>query len=143
MDTHTKRLTMTELTNRCLSLDRLNKVKLMRLLQESLDKQEISKEQRFQELLAIATEMFGKGILTDLRIFELVLARRFITYQMVEEGYRREDVSRLLFKHRATVLNMYRMMEEMLRYPHIFQLEMAYWDEFQRKLKEHDKTREI
>ena len=134
---------MTELTNRCLSLNRLDKVKLIRLLHDSLSEQGLSKEERFQELFAITTEMFGKGILTSLRNFELVLARRFITYQMVEEGYQREDISRLLFKHRATILNMYKMMEEMFRYPHIFQLEMAHWNDFQKRLKEHDKTRTI
>ena len=108
------------------------------MLQESLEKKEAYDGKRFQTLYGIATEMFGKGILTSLRDFEVVLGRRFIAYQMREEGYSFMTIGRHLIRHHASVMHVCKMMEDIFTYPKMFQLEMAYWEEFQNKLKEHD-----
>ena len=129
---------MTELTRRCLSLNRQSREHLIKVLQESLEKKEAYDGKRFQTLFDIATEMFGKGILTSLRDFEIVLGRRFIAWQMREEGYSFMTIGRHLIRHHSSVMHMCKMMEDVFNYPEMFKLEMAYWDEFQNKLKEHD-----
>lgn len=134
---------MTELTNRCLSLNREDRVKMIKLLQESLAQEIAQEEERFQVLYKIATDMFGDGILRGSRSFNLVLGRRFITYQMVAEGYSKALIARLMRKCHASVVHMYEMMEDTFKYPKMCALDIAYWNEFQRKLKEYDKTRTI
>ena len=103
-----------------------------------MEKKEPYDGKRFQTLYGIATEMFGQGIYTSSREFELVLGRRFIAYQMREEGYSFPRIGKYLIRHHASVMYMCKKMEDVMQYPEIFKLEMAYWDEFQNKLKEHD-----
>ena len=134
---------MTELTNRCLSLNREDRVKMIKLLQESLAQEIAQEEERFQVMFKITTEMFGHGITANSRNFNLVLGRRFIAYQMVSEGYSRSLIAKLLRKCYTSVTQMLVMMDEVFKYPKIYALDIAYWNEFQYKLKEYDKTRTI
>ena len=106
-----------------------------------MEKPEPSDDTRFELLYYIATEMFGKGILTSSRNYELTLGRRFIAYQMVQEGYSYSAVGRYLVRHHASIMHMCRMMEDVLRFQ--FKPEMSYWIKFQKLLKENDKTRTI
>lgn len=125
---------MTELTRQCLSLNRSRRERLARLLQESLKMPEPSDDTRFNTLYEIATEMFGIGILTSSRNYQLTLGRRFIAYQMVQDGYSYSAVGRYLIRHHASIMHMCRMMEDVLRFQ--FKPEMSYWNEFQKRLKE-------
>ena len=127
---------MTELTRRCLSLDRKRRESLVKILQESLEEKEHCCDERFQTLYKIATDMFGQGILTSSRDFPLVLGRRFIAYQMREEGYSYSAIGRHLIRNHASVMHMTRMMEDCIKYQ--FNLEMAYWEIFQKKIKEYE-----
>lgn len=129
---------MTELTRRCLSLNRKNREHLIKVLQESLEEKEHCCDERFQILYKIATDMFGQGILTSSRDFSLVLGRRFIVHQMREEGYSYPAIGKHLIRHHASVIHMQKMMEDVFRYPQVFSLEMTYWDMFQKKLKEYE-----
>lgn len=129
---------MNELVNRCLSLSRHKRESLIKVLQKSLVRNETNGDSRFQVLLKVATDMFGQGILTGSREFGFVLARRMIVYQMREDGYSYPVIGRYLTKHHATVIHMQKMMEDIFRYPEMFKLEMAYWDEFQKRLKEYE-----
>ena len=135
----------TELTRKILLLNRTQIARIVKTLQEFLDKPEPLNKDRFQTLYSIATEMFGKGILTGSQIYNLVLGRRFIVYQMRDEGYSFADIASCLVRTTQSVVYMYKVMVEALDNPRIFKLEMAYWDEFQKKLKEkdNDKTGEI
>lgn len=134
---------MTELTRQCLSLNRAGRERLAKILQESLEKPEPSDDKRFETLYAVATEMFGKGILTSSRNYELTLGRRFIAYQLVQEGYSYSVVGRYLIRHHSSIMHMCRMMEDVLRFQ--FKPEMSYWIQFQKQLKEkeNDTTRTI
>lgn len=136
---------MTELTRQCLSLDRGKRERLARLLQESLENPEPTDEVRFKELYDIATEIFGNGILTGSRDYYLVLARRFIVYQMHNEGYSYPTIGKFLVRHHSSAIHMYKQMEIVFEYPKMYELEMSYWTLFQQKLKEKedDKTRTI
>lgn len=129
---------MTDITRKCLILERKQKEQLIKILQESLVEPTKHHGKRFQVLLNIAEEMFGKGILSGSRSFNLVLGRRFITWKMREEGFSWSEIGRSLVKHHASVIHMWKAMAEIFEYPYIFKLEMAYWAEFDSKVKEYD-----
>ena len=102
-----------------------------------MQKEQHDKE-RFLALYGMVSKIFGNGILTRVKDYECVLGRRFIAYQMKEEGYSYSAIGRHLLRHHASVMHMCKMMEDVLEYPDIFKLEMAYWEEFQKKIKEYD-----
>lgn len=128
---------MTEITRKCLALGKGDKERLIRILTDSLSEKENGAE-RFNTLHNIATDMFGKGILTNSREYNLVLARRMIVYTMRSEGYSYSSIGRYLTRHHASVMHMYKMMEDIFSFPNIYRLEMAYWEEFKRKIKDYD-----
>lgn len=134
---------MTELAKQCLSLDRGKRERLAKLLQDSLNRPEPTDESRFQTLYEIAKGMFGNGILTSSRDYNLVLARSFIVYQMRNEGYSYQSIGKHLVRHHASAIHMYKRMENIFDYPEYYAIEISYWKEFKKKLKEHDKSREI
>lgn len=134
---------MTELTRQCLSLDRGKRERLARLLQESLARPEPTDDSRFQILYEIATKIFGNGILTGSRDYNLVLGRRFIVYQMHNEGYSYPAIGKHLVRHHSSAIHMYKQMENIFDYPEYYGLEISYWKEFQKQLKEYDETRKI
>ena len=134
---------MTELQKQCLSLDRGKRERLVKLLQDSLNRPEPTDESRFQTLYEIAKGMFGNGILTSSRDYNLVLARSFIVYQMRNEGYSYQSIGKHLVRHHASAIHMYKRMENIFDYPGYYAIEISYWKEFKKKLKEHDKSREI
>lgn len=125
-----------ELTRQCLSLDRVKRERLARLLQESLVKPEPTDESRFHTLYEVATKMFGNGILTGSRNYNLVLARSFIVYQMHNEGYSFPVIGKLLVRHHTSAIHMYRRMEIIFDYPDYYAREISYWKEFRKLLKE-------
>lgn len=129
------------LTQQCLALNRSKRERLARLLQESLEKPEPTDDTRFPTLYEIATDMFGKGILTSSRNFELTLGRRFIAYQMLQEGYSYSAIGRFLIRHHASVMHMCSKMEDVLRFQ--FKPEFGYWLEFQKRLKEKDDEKKV
>lgn len=129
---------MTDLTRKCLSLSKQRREYLIKVLQESLVREEKDEGKRFQTLYAIATEMFGKGILTSFRDYELTLGRRFIAWQMREEGYSFLSIGKVMVRHHASIIHMCKLTEDVLRYPEMFKRETALWKEFQNKLKEYD-----
>ena len=131
---------MTELTRQCLSLNRVKRERLIKLLQESLDK-EPNAENRFKVLYDIATRIFGNGILTRCRNYNLVLGRSFIAYQMHGEGYSFPTIGKHLIRHHASIMHMYKRMENIFDYPDYYALEISHWNEFQKKIKEHDRIR--
>lgn len=113
----------------------------MKLLQESLERVEPNGDERFQTLYKIAKEMFGNGILTGSRNYNLVLARSFIVYQMHNEGYTYQMIGKYLVRHHASAIHMYKRMENIFDYPDYYALEISYWKEFQKRLKEKDNER--
>lgn len=129
---------MTELTRQCLSLDRGKRERLARLLQESLARPEPTDDKRFRVLYEAATRMLGQGILSNSRDYTLVLGRRFIAYQMIEEGYSYSTIGRFLSKSHSSIMHMQKMMDDVFRYPEAFKLELAYWKQFQSILKENN-----
>ena len=126
---------MTELTRRCLSLSKSQREKLIKKLQESLNERE-DDGSRFATLLKAATEICGQGILSSSRDFNLVMGRRMIAYQMRLEGYSLMTIGKRLIRHHASIIHMVRMMEDALHFQ--FDLEIGYWNLFQKKIKEYD-----
>ena len=126
---------MTELTRRCLSLSKSQREKLIKRLQESLNERE-DDGSRFATLLKAATEVCGNGILSSSRDFNLVMGRRMIAYQMRSEGYSFPSIGKMMVRHHASVIHMVKMMEDALHYQ--FDLEIGYWNLFQKKIEEYD-----
>lgn len=133
----------TELTRECLSLERGKRERLARLLQESLVRPEPTDESRFHTLYEVATKLFGNGILTGSRNYNLVLARRFIVYQMRNEGYSYPQIGRHLVRHHASIIYMYKSMEDIFDYQDYYEYEVSMWKEFQRILKEKEAQEKI
>lgn len=126
---------MTELTRRCLSLSKSQREKLIKRLQESLNERE-DNGSRFATLLKAATDVCGQGVLSSSRDFNLVMGRRMIAYQMRSEGYSFPSIGKMMVRHHASVIHMVRMMEDALHFQ--FDLEIGYWNLFQKKIKEYD-----
>ena len=127
---------MTELTRQCLALSYDNRVRLIKALQRSLHDNEIAAK-RFEELLSIARDIVGYGIMGDSRDLNPVIGRRLIAYQMRKEGYSSPLIGSLLRKNHTSVLHMARMMEDAIKWQ--FRPELTYWEEFQQKLQEYER----
>ena len=135
---------MRELTRQCLSLNRTKRERLARILQESVERPEpCDDKDRFQVLYKIATEMFGNGILTRCREYNLVLARQFIVFQMHGEGYSYPVIGKHLIRHHSSAIHMYKQMENIFDYPEYYVSEIAQWNQFRKRVKEYDETAEI
>lgn len=131
---------MNELTRRCLDLPKVEKRRLVKILMQSLDGRE-DDGSRFQELLTLAEQVVGVGILTDSRESPCVLGRRMIAYQMRQEGHTLMKIGKCINKHHASVMYMVRMMEDIFRFPGVFKEEERYWNEFIKKVNDYDANR--
>lgn len=128
---------MNELTRQCLALPREERIKLTHILHDSL-REEKEEKSRFNVLFKIATDVVGDGILTKMRDFNCVMGRRLIAYQMKLEGFPIMKIARCLRVHHSSVIHMSKMMEDVFRFAGCFKVEEAYWNEFIKKLTEHD-----
>lgn len=126
---------MKELTRRCLAISKEARMRLIKVLTESLDEKE-SGDERFEVLYKIVTDMVGNGLLTSSRNTNLVIGRCLIAYQMRQERYALKAIGKCLMKDHSSVSYMCKRMEEAMNYPHIYQLEMSYWEDFKRRLNE-------
>ena len=125
---------MNRLTRECLILPKIDRIRLINILKESLDERE-DENSRFNLLLKAATDVCGEGILTGSRDFNLVMGRRLIAYKMRQEGYSLMAIGRKLARHHASVLHMVQMMEDVIHYEF---KEIRYWNAFQAKLEEYE-----
>ena len=127
---------MNKLIRKCLLLPFEQRQRLADIINESLKEPDKDDGKRFNLFLRIATEICGNGILSNSREFPLVMGRRMIAYQMKSEGFTNTTIGKHLAKHHASVIHMVNMMEDVIKFE--FNLEMAYWMQFQRKLKEYE-----
>jgi hypothetical protein len=132
---------MNEITRKCLQLPIEQRRKLARILNESIFEERTDDGSRFAVLYKAASEVCGKGILTGSRDFNLVLGRRMIAYQMRQEGFKLQDIGKHLVKHHASIIHLIKGMQDVHDYPDVFKLEMAYWEEFKKKVKEYETDR--
>ena len=133
---------MNELIKRCLNLSREERSRLIVALKDSLSEDGLmGAKNRFSVLHKIATEICGHGILSAKRDFNLVIGRRMIAYQMRVEGYSLQSIGIQMVKHHASIMHMVKMMEDVFEHPDILKLEMSYWTEFQKRLKEYETNR--
>lgn len=123
------------MTIRCLNLTKKQRERLIRDLQDSLIEIDDGGS-RFQILLEIAEGIAGQGILSRLRTLNLVVGRRMIAHQMRREGYSLPFIGKCLRKHHTTVIHMLKMWDDAMYFE--FNLELSYWEQFQKKLKEID-----
>jgi chromosomal replication initiation ATPase DnaA len=126
---------MKELTRQCLGLTKKNRKRLIKILQDSLIKTE-DDGSRFHILLSIAESISGNGIMSQRRDLNLVVGRRMIAHQMRREGYSLPFIGKCLRKHHTTVIHMLKMWDDAMYFE--FNLELSYWEQFQKKLKEID-----
>lgn len=127
---------MTELMQQCLLLPTDEKQALISFLSSSLDKEQEDVSSRFFALYKAATSIVGDGILTDSRLRELVIGRMMIVYQMRQEGYTLHMIGRHLGRNHSSVYNLEKRMEDVLKYPKLFQSEIQQWNRFQELIKE-------
>ena len=129
---------MNELTRQCLMLPEWEKVRLINDLKISMEEDPQTGQGRFSVLYRAATDMVGKGILSSSRLREKVIGRMMIVYQLRTEGYSLKAIGRYLVRHHASVYQLQRKMEDVLKYPKMFSEETRRWKEFQEKIKEHE-----
>lgn len=129
---------MNELTRQCLMLPEWEKVRLINNLKASMVEEPEVGQGRFSVLYKAATDIVGKGILSSSRLREKVVGRMMIVYQMRTEGYSLMEIGRHLVRHHASVYQLQRKMEDVLKYPKIFSDETRMWNEFQEKIKEYE-----
>lgn len=134
---------MTDLTRRCLILERKQRERLIKILQESLVDVEEKSSQKFYLFLTVAEETFGKGVLTSSRAFPLVLARRFVVWKLRECGYSWHEIGQFIKKDHSSAIHMWEMMDDIFHHPDIFKLEIAYWEEYDKKVKEKSHELEV
>lgn len=129
---------MNELTRQCLMLPEWEKVRLINNLKASMVEEPQTGQGRFSVLYKAATDIVGKGILSSSRLRELVIGRMMIVYQLRTEGYSLKAIGRYLVRHHASVYQLQRKMEDVLKYPKVFPDEIRMWKEFQEKIKEYE-----
>lgn len=129
---------MNELTRQCLMLPEWEKVRLINNLKASMVEEPEVGQGRFSVLYKAATDIVGKGILSSSRLREKVVGRMMIVYQMRTEGYSLMEIGRHLVRHHASVYQLQRKMEDVLKYPKMFSDETRMWNEFQEKIKEYE-----
>lgn len=129
---------MNELTRQCLMLPEWEKIRLINNLKASMVEEPEVGQGRFSVLYRAATDMVGKGILSSSRLRELVVGRMMIVYQMRTEGYTLKAIGRYMIRHHASVYQLQKRMEDVLKYPKIFSDEIRMWNEFQEKIKEYE-----
>ena len=129
---------MNELTRQCLMLPEWEKIRLINNLKASMVEEPEVGQGRFSVLYKAATDLVGKGILSSSRLRELVIGRMMIVYQLRTEGYSLKAIGRYLIRHQASVYQLQKRMEDVLKYPKIFSDEIRMWNEFQEKIKEYE-----
>ena len=129
---------MNELTRQCLMLPEWEKIRLINDLKISMEEDPQTGQGRFSVLYKAATDIVGKGILSSSRLRGKVVGRMMIVYQMRTEGYSLKAIGRYLVRHHASVYQLQRKMEDVLKYPKMFSEETRMWKEFQEKIKEYE-----
>lgn len=114
------------------------KVRLINDLKISMEEDPQTGQGRFSVLYRAATDIVGKGILSSSRLRGKVVGRMMIVYQMRTEGYSLKAIGRYLIRHHASVYQLQKRMEDVLKYPKIFPDEIRMWNEFQEKIKEYE-----
>jgi hypothetical protein len=114
------------------------KVRLINDLKISMEEDPQTGQGRFSVLYRAATDIVGKGILSSSRLREKVIGRMMIVYQLRTEGYSLKAIGRYLVRHHASVYQLQRKMEDVLKYPKMFSEETRMWKEFQEKIKEYE-----
>ena len=114
------------------------KVRLINDLKISMEEDPQTGQGRFSVLYKAATDIVGKGILSSSRLRGKVVGRMMIVYQMRTEGYSLKSIGRYLIRHHASVYQLQKRMEDVLKYPKIFSDEIRMWNEFQEKIKEYE-----
>jgi chromosomal replication initiation ATPase DnaA len=126
---------MNELTQQCLALPIAERERLIYALKNSL---EIKKNigSRYRELLKAATDILGNGIDSKSRDASCVMGRMFIAYKMRCEGWSLTQIGMMMGRDHATICHLQKKMMDVIEYPHCYKVEMAFWEEFNNKLKE-------
>ena len=114
------------------------KIRLINDLKISMEEDPQTGQGRFSVLYRAATDIVGKGILSSSRLRGKVVGRMMIVYQMRTEGYSLKAIGRYLIRHHASVYQLQKRMEDVLKYPKIFSDEIRMWNEFQEKIKEYE-----
>ena len=132
-------MTEADLTQRCLMLTDNQKIKLITKLKKSMGEEPENDGSRFSVLFRAATELCGKGILTNFRMRELVIGRMMIAYQMRLDGYAFKTIGKHLVRNYSSIIYLHKTMQEVLDFPHIYKKEKEYWTKFQNLIREYEK----
>lgn len=127
---------MINLIEKCLALPTTDRESLICILKESLSAKKKHIGARYRELLKVASDILGNGIDTKSRDASCVMGRMLIAYKMRMEGYSLGQIGMMMGRDHATICHMQKKMTDVIDYPHCYKVEMAYWEEFNKKLKE-------
>ena len=122
-----------ELVRQCLSLSLDEKKQLLARVKASIDGREDCT--RAVDLLDIYSAITGRRVNLFSRDQGDVWARTMVAYQMIQEGYTLESISRQLYKKDHSVIINYRQkMENALAVPDAYRDIMPIWNEFQKRI---------
>ena len=127
-----------ELIQQCKDLSKSSKLRLIKILKETLAEEDRRDEgSRFSLLYKAATDVCGKGILTQIRDRELVIGRRMISYKMRQEGFSLSAIANQLQKHHSSIVHGIHMMQDAIDFQ--FKEELELWNKFNQKVEEYEK----
>lgn len=113
-------------------------MRLIKILKKTLAEEDRRDDgSRFSLLYKAATDVFGKGILTQLRDRELVIGRRMISYKMRQEGFSISAIANKLYRHHTSIVYGIRMMQDAIDFQ--FKEELELWNKFNQKVEEYEK----
>ena len=114
-----------------------DKKDLIAHLQNSLepDSNVISIDKRYEELLAIAEDLFDYKMKTSRRDAEDVMIRRFIAYRLRQEGFSLASIGHAIGKDHSTVFHLIRQMQDYFTLPWIYKEDIQKYLEFESRVK--------
>lgn len=123
-----------ELVRQCMSLTLDEKKQLIARIKTSLDGWDSWRADRLLELYG---EVTGRRPNLFSRDRNDVWAKTMVAYQLIQEGYTLQSISRMLCrKDHSTIIHYRQKMQDALDVPQAYQDILPIWDEFQKRIQD-------
>ena len=95
------------------------------------DKRVFRKAERY---ISLMNDILGCDIMGRSRSQEMVWGRNIVMYMLRRDGFIYSDIGEALNKNHSTVIHAVRQVEDMLRYPRIYEEEYGIWKRFNKNI---------
>ena len=129
-----------ELFKRVEKMSDEDKKDLIAHLQNSLepDSNVISIDNRYQELLSVAEDVFDYKMKTSRRSAEDVMIRRFIAYRLRREGFSLAAIGHAIGKDHSTVFHLIKQMEDYFSLHWLYKEDIKKYLEFDSRVQKNE-----